>query len=152
MKWYVKLALVFGAIVVLVLGFIIYDQITSGKIIYKTIIEGTQGKKQILKFKIEQPEFTHVLIINPSIESGWGDPDVFISATLTDPQNNNIITIGKDVVFGGTRPSPVYQRTYSDYRKKFFFKPALAGKYTLSLTVLTEHVKDVYIAIAQKGR
>ncbi len=152
MKWYIKLALAFGAIIVLVIVFIIYDQITSGKIIYKTLAEGTQGKKQILKFKIEKPELTHVLIINPSIKSGWGDPDVFIEATLTDPQNNNIITIGKDVVFGGTRPSPLYQRTYSDYREKFPFKPTQVGEYTFSLTVLTAHVKDVYIAISQKGK
>ena len=151
MKWHIKLALVFGGMILFIIGFIIYDQLTSGKIIYKTFAEGTQGKEQILKFEIEQPELAHVLIINPSIESGWGDPDVFISATLTDPQNNNLITIGKDVVFGGTRPSLVYQRSYSDYREKFSFKPTIAGEYTLSLTVLTKHVKDVYIAVSQKG-
>lgn len=152
MKWYTKLGLVFGVMILFIAGFTIYDQMTSGKIIYKTLAEGTQGKTQILKFNIEKPELTHVLIINPSIESGWGNPDVFISATLTDPQNNNIITIGRDVVFGGTKPSPAYQRSYSDYREKFSFKPTQAGEYTLSLTVLTEHVKDVYVAVSQKGK
>ncbi len=152
MKWYTKLALVFGGMILFVVGFIIYDQLTSGKIIYKTLADGTQGKEQIIKFNIENPELTHVLIINPSIESGWGDPDVFISATLTDPQDNTLITIGREIVFGGTKPSPMYERSYSDYEEKFPFKPTEAGEYTLSLTVLTEHVKDVYIAISQKGK
>ncbi|MCP2520232.1 hypothetical protein NLB65_00635 [Candidatus Aminicenantes bacterium AC-335-B20] len=152
MKWYIKLALVFIAIIGLVIGFIIYDRLTSGKIIYKTIIDGTQYKQQVLKFNIEQPKLTHVLIINPSIESGWGDPDVFIIATLTDPQNNNLVTIGRDIVFGGIKPSPAYQRSYSDYREKFPFKPTLVGEYTFKLTVLTEHVKDVYIAVGRKGK
>jgi len=152
MKWYTKLALVFGGMILFMVGFIIYDQLTTGKTIYKTFAEGTQGKEQILKFNIEEPGLRYLLIVTPSIKSGWGDPDVFISATLTDPQNRNLITIGRKTVFGGTRPSPLYERSYSDYEEKFPFKPTRAGEYTLRLTVLSEHVKNVRIAITQKEK
>jgi len=38
-----------------------------------------------------------------------------------------------------------------DYEEKFPFNPTISGEYTLTLTVLTGHIKDVYIAVSQKS-
>ena len=152
MRWHLKLGIVFGGMILCVGGFIVYDQLTTGKIIYKTFVDGTQGKEQILTFNINTPGLTHFLIVTPSIKSGWGDPDVFISATLTDPGNNNLITFGRDIVFGGTRPSLLYERSLSDYEETFPFIPTRSGEYTLRLTVLSEHVKNVRIVIRLKEK
>ena len=70
---------------------------------------------------------------------------------FTDGNSLPFLTIGKETVFGVKKPSPAYQRSYSDYRRKFPFKSVSAGRYTLTLTVLTAHVKDVYLAVAEKG-
>lgn len=150
MKWYVKLALAFGALILIFASFVIYDQITSGELIFKAIIPGGQGEKQVITFTVDEPKANHVLIIHPSIESGWGDPDVYIVAELADPENNVLFAVGTDTIFGGTRPTIDYQRGYSDYEEKFPFVPTSSGVYTLSLVVLTEHVKDVYIAVTTK--
>ncbi len=152
MKWYVKLSLVFGGMALLIVSFIAYDQSISGKIIVKTLAKGARGERQVFKFKIEDYKSSYTLIIHPSIRSGWGDPDVFIEATLADPQNNNLITIGRETVFGGIKPTPSYMRSYSDYEKRYTFRPTHAGEYTLRLTVLTDHVKDVYIEVSQKEK
>lgn len=152
MKWYTKVSLVFGSMILAIVAFIIYDQLISGKIMCKMLAEGDFGKQQVLKFNIENPGTPHILEITPRIESGWGDPDVFISAILIDPNNNTLITIGKDVIFGGAVPGSGLMRSYSDYTKKFAFNPAIAGEYALNLTVLTEHIKNVHIAVSRKGK
>ena len=151
MKWYVKLTLVFGAMILVITGFILYDQLTTGDILYRGILKGTRGLEQTIRFKIEKPEKTHILRIHPSIQSGWGDPDVYLQAVLIDPEENVLLKIDRETLFGKKKPSPLYKRSYSDYEENFSFTPTLAGRYTLKLTVLTEHVKDVYIAVMEKG-
>ncbi len=88
MKWYVKLALIFGGIILAIAAFILYDQLSEGKILHRELLKGTRNVEHTVKIEIQNPGKTHILRIHPSIESGWGDPDVYIKATLLDPENN----------------------------------------------------------------
>lgn len=68
MKWYTKLALIFAGYVV---WFIVYDQLTEGNLIYKTITEGTQGKPPVLRFTVKTQTFLmFLLFILPSRVDG----------------------------------------------------------------------------------
>jgi hypothetical protein len=151
MKWYVKLALCFGAVIVIFVVFVLYDQMTSGKIVFKTTVPGTMRETKVITFTLEKPNTPHVLIIHPSIESGWGDPDVHLTALLTGPDARILTVVGSDLVFGGIKPSAFYERSYADYEEKIPFTPTHAGVHTLTMTILTEHVKDVYIAVGEKA-
>lgn len=63
-----------------------------------------------------------------------------------------LVSVGMNTLLGGRKLFPTYQRGYVDYEEKFAFKPMFAGKHTLTLIVLTRHVKGVYVAVRERRK
>jgi hypothetical protein len=148
-KWYVQLALALAAGVVLTGVLIVLDMLEMGKELFKDSVPGTVGQVQTVTFELEASDLTHVLEIKPDVESGWGEPDVYLQAVLTDPNGRELVTIGSDILFGGSVGSD--EGASRSYGKRFEFQAETGGDYTLQLAVLTEHIDKVYITIGRRG-
>jgi hypothetical protein len=150
-KWYAKLALTFGGLVVFVGGLIVYDEVTTGEIVWKTIAVAEPGAKQTFTIPITNAGARHTLVVSPTIKSGHGEPDVHLSLSLASPAGEELVSVKRDEVFGGAasvNPDAIVSRTY---RQRFAFTPAEAGPHRLSLTVFSPEVKDVYLAIGMRS-
>jgi hypothetical protein len=146
-KWYVQLALALLAGVILVFVLIVVDQLETGEELFKTNVPGRQGEPQSVRFSLEGSEQTHVLVLSPDIESGWGDPDVYLEAVLLDPSGNELVRVEGNDLFGGSDDDGGSR----NYTKKFEFKAETSGEYTLEVRTLTEHVEAIYITIGRRS-
>jgi hypothetical protein len=148
-KWYVQLALALLAALVLTVVLIILDRLEMGEEIFKTNVPGTTGEVQTVTFDLEASDLTHVLEIKPDVESGWGEPDVYLLALLSDPDGRELVAVGSDVLFGGRVDSDDHGSR--NYTKRFEFYPEAGGEYTLQIRTLSDHVEDVYITIGRRS-
>jgi hypothetical protein len=147
-KWYVQLALALFAAAVFTVVLILMDINETGEELFKTNVPGTLAEFQTVTFELEASELTHVLVLNPDIESGWGEPDVFLEARLSDPGGNVLLTITRDRLFGGDDDLDIGSRSY---RQKFEFQALESGEYTLEIMTFTEHVEAIYITIGRRA-
>ena len=144
-KWVVKLGLALLAVVVLAVAVIIMDLNETGEELFKTNVPGRMGERQVVHFNLEESERVHVLVLSPDIESGWGEPDVYLEALLTDPEGRELVRVTRDELFGGYDDGST-----RNYTEKYEFMAGESGEYTLEITVLTEHVEAVYITIGRR--
>ena len=146
-KWYVQLALALLAAAVFTVVLIVIDLQETGEELFKTNVPGTLAELQTVTFELDASDLTHVLVLSPDIESGWGEPDVFLEAKLSDPGGNALVTITRDRLFGGDDDLDGGSRSY---REKFEFQALESGEYTLEIMTFTEHVEAIYITIGRR--
>jgi hypothetical protein len=85
-------------------------------------------------------------VVDPNIDSGWGEPDVYMTLDLYAPNGRVLVSVPADEMWG----SPEYDNSSRSYTQKYTFNVAESGTYTIETTVLTEHVEDVSIKIGQR--
>ena len=95
-RWYVLLALSLLAVVLLAVILIIFDQKQTGNIIFETSLPGTARGTQSATVYLEESTLSHVLVVEPEIESGWGEPDVFMTINLIAPDGEILVSVGHD--------------------------------------------------------
>jgi hypothetical protein len=151
MKWYVKLILIFGGMILFVGGFIAYDMMTSGEIIEDVRLPGIFQQKQEWTVVITETSGNYNMIVVPDVESGWGDPVVQMEISLLDPMGNVLINnVGKDG-FGGEIANPNLNVGHTaSYKRSFPFNAKTPGTYKVIFTTLTEHVEQIHISIERK--
>ena len=86
-----------------------------------------------------------MLVLKPEIESGWGEPDVYLEARLLDPSGNTLIRIGSETLFGG-----LFSDSSRQYSQNFSFLPEVEGEYTLLITPLTDHIEQIFIKVGKQ--
>jgi hypothetical protein len=89
----------------------------------------------------------HTLTVEPEIESGWGEPDVFMALRFYGPDGEEIISVDSRTAWGG----PVYDDSSRVYRERWTFDASAGGAYTVETMVLSEHVGGVDIKIGQRS-
>lgn len=148
-RWYIQVLLVFIGITIMTIVFILYDQATTGDVLYQERLSPAKDETAHFRFTLDEEGENYVLVIEPKIESGWGEPAVDIRAELFSPDNQLLLSIDEETDFGGTityewwEPAP-------DYAKKFEFTAPAVGEYELQLTPLSAHIESILVTIGKR--
>jgi hypothetical protein len=145
-KWYFWLIVSLLAAALFTVLLIITDQRETGEVIFSTRVPGTLGETQSTSVDLQTSDLVHVLVVDPNIDSGWGEPDVYMTLDLYAPNGRVLVSVPADEMWG----SPEYDNSSRSYTQKYTFNVAESGTYTIETTVLTEHVEDVSIKIGQR--
>lgn len=145
-KWYVKLGLFLIVGLLLTVILIVWDEKETGNVIFSATVPGNLGESQSVSINLKASELTHVLDLEPDIESGWGEPDVYMIVNMYSPNGENLVSVDQDTLWGGIESD----NTSRSYTKKFTFKAEVDGDYIVETTVLSDHVEKVYIKIGQR--
>ena len=146
-RWYVKLIFALIAMVLIGIAFIVINNIQMGAVIYETIIPGDFNQSQEIKFNLDEMNTACVISIDPRIESGMGEPDVYLEIFLYDPQGNILLSIGSETLFGG----PIGENA-RQYEQKFNVQAADAGTYALKITPLVIDIEEISVKIGVKEK
>jgi len=147
-KWYVKTGLIIlGALLVTAI-LIFIDEKETGEVIFSATVPGNLGEPQSVSINLKASELTHVLDLEPDIDSGWGDPDVYMIVNLYSPEGKNLVSVDQDTLWGSN--VDIESSSSRIYTKKLTFEAKVDGDYTVETTVLTDHVEKVYIKIGQR--
>lgn len=145
-KWYVKFGLLLLAVLLLAAIMIVIDEKETGDVIFSATVPGKLGESQSISINLKASELTHVLDLDPDIESGWGDPDVYMIVNMYSPDGDNLVSVDQETLWGGSE----FDTSSRNYTKIFTFEAEVDGDYTIVTTVLTDHVEKVYIKIGQR--
>ena len=145
-KWYVILGLSLLAVALLVVVMIYFDEKETGDVIFSATVPGNLGEPQSVSINLKSSDLTHVLVLDPDIESGWGEPDVYMIVNMYSPNGENLVSVDQDTLWGGIESDD----SSRSYTKKITFEAQVDGDYTVETTVLTDHVEKVYIKIGHR--
>ena len=146
-KWGLVILCLIGA-AILALVFILLEEKQTGEVIYSETLPGIVGETNSIAFDLKASEFVHTLTVEPEIESGWGEPDVFMALPLYGPDGEEIISVDSGTAWGG----PVYNDSSRVYKERWAFEASAGGAYSVETTVLSEHVGGVDITIGQRSK
>jgi len=135
------LAIALGTIVT-----ILIEAEQTGEVIFSTSVPGGVRGTRSVSADLEKSELSHVLIVTPDVESGWGEPDIYMTLKMIAPGGEILVSVERDELWGGL----VSETNSRDYTQKFTFAVAESGEYTIELKIYTDHVEDVSIKIGQK--
>jgi len=146
-RWYIKLILALIAMVLAGIAFIIINNIQMGTVIYETSISGELNQTSEITFDLSEANTETVISIDPRIESGWGEPDVYLEVYLRDPDGNILLSIGLETLFGG----PIGEDS-RQYEQKFNVQAGAPGTYTLMITPLVIDIEEIYVKVGIKEK